>query len=117
MAIIVIEEGAPNGTDLVVGEHHTNGVARLNAVPQKRIPVLDVGESYVVAGVSIEPVLSFDSGEEENQLAVILTVVGGRKSELVPTIPVKLVIGELARIPLSKLREKLQAAIDGDKPA
>ena len=99
-----------------MGESRFNPTALANAVPQRRINVLDAGEGYVVAGVSIEPVLSFDSGEEENQLAIILTVVGGRKSDLVPTMPVKLVIGELARIPLSKLREKLAAAIDGDKP-
>lgn len=98
-----------------MGESRINPVALANAAPQRRINVLDVGDSYVVAGVSIEPVLSFDSGEDENQLAVILTVVGGRQSELVPTIPVKLVLGELARIPLSKLREKLAAAIDGPK--
>jgi hypothetical protein len=99
-----------------VKEARLNGVALANAAPQRRINVLDVGEGYVVAGVSIEPVLSFDSSEEENKLAIILTVVGGRKSDLVPTVPVKLVVGELASLPLSKLREKLAAAIGGDKP-
>ena len=94
-----------------MGEHHLNGVARANAAPQRRIEVLPIGENYVVAGVAIEPVLS----DDKDHLCVVLSVVGGRASDLVPTIPVKLVLGELARVRLEDLRGKLAAAIDGPK--
>ena len=111
MGIVVIEEGHPNGTDLVVGAHLRNPVAQANAAPQRRIEVLPIGENYVVAGVAIEPVLS----DDKDHLCVVLSVVGGRASDLVPTIPVKLVLGELARVKLEDLRGKLAAAIDGPK--
>ena len=109
---IVIEEGLhPNGMDLVMGEHRHNGVARANAVPQRPINVMPVGDGFVVAGISLEAMLSPD----RDYLCAVLSVVGGRHSELVPMVPVKILLGELARVPLDQLREKLSAAIDGPK--
>jgi len=111
MAIVVIEEGNPNGTDLVVGEHTLNPVAKANGVPQKFVRAIPIGEEYAVLGLSLEPMLS-----DDEHLCAVLTVVGGRESSLMPTVPVKLVLGELGRISLADLREKLGAAIDG-KPS
>ena len=111
MGILVIEEGQPCGRDLVVGEHRHNPIAKANGAPQQMVRALPIGESYAVLGVTIEPTIVMEDGEQS--FAAILTVVGGRHSDLVPTVPVKLVLGELARIKLPDLREKLAAAIDG----
>jgi len=106
--VTVIEGGAPNGTDLVMGEHHVNPVAKANVVPQRMVRAIPLGEGYAVLGLSLEPMVS-----DDEHLCAVLTIVGGRESSLVPTIPVKLVLGELGRISLSDLREKLGKAIDG----
>ena len=106
--VTVIEGGAPNGTDLVMGDHHLNSVAKANGVPQRMVRAIPIGEDYAVLGISLEPMLS-----EDGHLCAVLTVVGGRESSLVPTVPVKLVLGELGRISLADLREKLGKAIDG----
>jgi len=108
MAIQVIEGGRPDGADLVIGDHHVNPVAKANGVPQKFVRAIPLGEGYAVLGLSLEPMLS-----DDEHLCAVLTVVGGRESSLMPTVPVKLVLGELGRISLSDLREKLGKAIDG----
>ena len=108
MPIVVIEEGAPNGTDLVVKEARLNPVAVANAVPQRTVPVMPLGDGYVALGVTLEPAITPDG----DSFAVILSFVGGRESSLVPTKPVKIVLGELARIPLLQLKERLGNAID-----
>ncbi len=112
MGIIVIEEGAPNGTDLVVGESRFNPTAIANAQPQRQVQALRIGDGYAVLGLILEPVLS-PNGEGEPEFCAVLSVVGGRESDLVPMMPVKLVLGELARLSLPDLRAKLAAAIDG----
>jgi len=110
MAILVEEGLHPNGMDLVK-EARLNPIAKANGAPQQMVRALPIGENYAVLGVTIEPTIVMEDGEQS--FAAILTVVGGRHSDLVPTIPVKLVLGELARIKLPDLREKLAAAIDG----
>jgi hypothetical protein len=108
---ILVEEGLhPNGMDLVK-EARLNPVARANAVPQRKVEFLPIGEGYVVLGMTLEPMLD----ETQESLCAVLTVVGGRPSDLVPTIPVKLVLGELGRISLADLRQRLTQAIDGPK--
>lgn len=109
MAIVVIEEGAPNGTDLVLNEARFNPVAQANAVPQRMVPVMPLGDGYVALGVTLEPAITPDG----DSFAVVLSFVGGRESSLVPTKPVKIVLGELARIPLVQLKERLANVIDG----
>ncbi len=111
MAIIVEEGLHPNGMDLVK-EARLNGVARANAEPQRRVQALRIGEGYVVIGLSLEPVLS-PSAEGEPEFAAVLSLVGGRESELMPTMPVKMVVGELCRLSLSDLRAKLAGLLDG----
>ncbi|RPJ39791.1 MAG: hypothetical protein EHM35_01405 [Planctomycetaceae bacterium] len=111
MGILVIEGGCANGMDLVVGDHRFNPVAQANGAPQRQVRVLPIGEDFVIIGLSIEPTIVMEG--DEQSFAAVLSVVGGRESTLVPTIPVKLVLGELARIPLAQLRERLGAVIDG----
>jgi hypothetical protein len=110
MAILVEEGLHPNGTDLVK-EARLNGVARANAVPQQKVEFLPIGEGYAILGLTLEPMLD----ETRENFCAVLTIVGGRQSDLVPTVPVKLVLGELGRISLADLREKLAQAIDGPK--
>lgn len=112
MRVEVIEGGHPNGTDLVVmGEHLSNPIAKANAVPRRRIQVMDIGEGYALAGLSLTPVLSMDSDKEEPDFCIVITAVGGKNSELVPIIPTSFVVGEVGRMPLSKLRSLLKAAM------
>jgi hypothetical protein len=114
MGILVIEGGRPDGSDFVMGDHHRNPVARANGAAQRHVQALRVGDGYAVLGLTLEPVLS-PNAEGEPEFCAVLSVVGGRESDLVPMVPVKMVLGELARIPLAALREKLAAAIDGPK--
>lgn len=113
MRIEVIEEGHPSGRDLVVmgKEARLNGVARANGVPQRQVAVMPIGEGYGILGLTLEPMLS----EDKESFCAVLTVVGGRQSDLVPMVPVKLVLGELARVSVVDLRAKLAAAIDGPR--
>ncbi len=115
MRIEVIEGGRADGTDLVVmREARLNPTAVANAAPQKAVRVVEIGEGYAVLGLGIEPMLSLDSDEGQHFCAV-LTVVGGRQSDLVPMKPVKLILGEVGRIEITKLREMFAKAIDGPK--
>jgi hypothetical protein len=115
MRIEVIEEGHPGGRDLVVmgKEARLNEIARANGVPQRHVAAMPIGEGYAVLGLTLEPMLS----EDKESFCAVLTVVGGRQSDLVPMVPVKLVLGELARVSLTQLRERLATAIDGPREA
>ena len=117
MAIIVIEEGAPNGTDLVMGDHLVNPVARANAEPVKHVRAIPLGDGYVVIGLSLEPMLSPNADQDGDDFCCVLSLVGGRESSLMPTIPVKVVLGELARLSLADVKSKLAQAIDGEPKA
>jgi hypothetical protein len=117
MSIIVIEEGAPNGTDLVVGDHHLNPVARANAEPVRHVRAIPLGDGYVVIGLSLEPVMSPNADQDGDDFCAVLSLVGGRESSLMPTIPVKIILGELARLPLAMVKSKLAHAIDGEPKA
>lgn len=97
-----------------MGDHHYNGVARANAEPQRMVRAIPLGEDYAAIGVTLEPMVSEEDGERF--FCVVLSVVGGRESKLVPLVPTKLVLGELARIPFSQMREKFAEAIDGQEP-
>lgn len=110
---VIVEEGLmPNGTDLVVmGEHNLNGVALANAKAKAPVRYIDIGDGYGVIGVSVDPVLGLDS-DGSTDLCVILSVVGGKVSDLMPMQPVKLVLTELAKVPLPELRKKLEAALN-----
>jgi hypothetical protein len=112
MAILVEEGLHPNGTDLVK-EARLNPVARANAEPQRMVRAIPLGEDLAVIGLALEPMIAEEDGEQ--YFAAVLSVIGGRESKFVPTVPVKLVLGELARLKLSDLREKLAQAIDGPK--
>lgn len=114
MRIEVIEGGIGPGRDLVVREARLNPTAVANSVPQKAVRVVEIGDGYAVLGLGIEPMLTLDPTEGQHFCAV-LTVVGGKQSDLVPMVPVKLVLGEVGRIGLAKLREMFAKALNPEK--
>jgi len=110
---VIVEEGLhPNGMDLVK-EARLNPVAKANAEPQRLVRAMPLGEDLAALGLTLEPMLTEEDGE--TYFCAVLTVVGGRESKFIPTVPVKLPLGELCRIKLSDLRGKLTEAIDGPK--
>lgn len=92
-------------------EARLNPVAKANAEPQRLVRAIPLGEDLAVIGCTLEPMLAEEDGEK--YFCAVLSVIGGRESKFVPTIPVKLALGELCRIKLSDLRVKLAEAIDG----
>lgn len=115
MAILVIEGGRANGDDLVTREARLNPNSQFNGGPQVPIRTLPIGEDLVALGVSLDMAISAQSDEEEPHFCALLCAVGYRDSKLVDPKPVKLILGEVGRIPVSKLREMFTRAIDGQK--
>jgi hypothetical protein len=108
MAIMVIEGGAPNGTDLVVGDHHSNGLSRAKEAGQQIVKVVDLGDDYGMAGVRLD--IAWDSEAKEN-LCVLLVVDAGKNSRLVGLQVVPTVIAELGRIKVSDLKAGIANAL------
>jgi hypothetical protein len=107
MAILVIEGGSPNGTDLVMGEHHTNGVARAHAQGQPVIKVVDLGDDFALAGCRLE--VAWD--ETKEHLCVLLVMDAGKNSRLVGLQVVPTLIAELGRIPVADLKAGIAKAM------
>lgn len=57
MGIVVIEEGAPNGTDLVVNEARKNPIAQAKARDEEIVTVAHLGDGFALLGLSLEPVM------------------------------------------------------------
>jgi L-arabinose isomerase len=107
MGIVVIEGGSPNGTDLVMGDHHSNGVARAKAADQPIIRVVDLGDDFAVAGCRLE--IAWDEGKEN--LCVLLVMDAGKNSRLVGLQVVPTLIAELGRIPVADLKAGITKAM------
>lgn len=95
-------------------EARLNPVAVANAAPQKHVRAIDTGDGYAVIGIALEPVTSISSDEGEANFCAVLTVVGGKQSELMPMTPVKLILGEVGQIPVAKLRAMFAKALEGE---
>lgn len=107
MSIIVIEEGAANGTDLVVNEARNNPLARAKAEGRPIQEVFDLGDDFALAGVAIRPV--FD--ETKENLCFILVAAAGPVSKLVGVQAVPVIVGELARVPIAELKAKVKQVL------
>lgn len=105
--VIVIEQGHPNGMDLVVGEHNTNGVAKAVSKGQQVIRVVDLGDDFALAGCRLE--CAFDESKEN--LCVLLVMDAGRNSRLVGLQVVPTLIGEVGRIPVAELKAGIVKAL------
>jgi hypothetical protein len=82
-----------------LGLHHTNPVAQANAVPQRQIKVMDLGDDIALAGISLEPIRG-PGGE----FAVAIVATGGRMSQFVPLQPVRVMIGMIPVMPLAHIK-------------
>ena len=65
-----------------------------------------IGDGYAVLGCSLEPAI-----DSEGNLSIVLSLVGGRDSVITGMQPVKLPLGELAKIPVAKVQELLAKAM------
>ena len=107
MPIIVIEGGSPNGTDLVVGDHKTNGVSLAKAADKPIIKVADLGDDFALAGCRLE-VARDETGEN---LCVLLVMDAGKNSRLVGLQVVPTLIAELGRISVTELKAGITKAM------
>lgn len=105
MAILVIEEGAPNGMDLVMGDHLLNETALQHAAPRpvkmERARIWPIGEGYAVTGFTLQPGVS---AEGEVACLLIANVVKPSQLVQVQTI-VPVAIGILGKTTAQSLRE------------
>lgn len=113
MAIVVIEQGRPDGTDFVMGEHHSNGLSQAKKAGQRIIEVVDLGDDFGLAGISIKPVWD----EAKENLCFVLVVAAGPTSKLVGIQAVPVAVGELARIPIAELRAAVARALQPPEQA
>ena len=103
MAILVIEEGAANGTDLVMGDHHVNGFAKAKAADQKIVKVVDLGDDFGMAGVRLD--VAYD--ETGEYLCVLLLLDAGKNSRVVGLQVVPTILAELGRIKIDTLKASI----------
>lgn len=85
-------------------------MAIANSVPQQRVPVLQLGDGYVLAGVQLVPTL-----DEEGNFCVVLAAICGRESTLVPIRPVQVFLGEVGKVSLESLKARVGEMLDGPK--
>ena len=113
MGILVIEEGAPNGMDFVVGDHLVNPLSRAKEAGQQILKVVDLGDEYALANIQLQP--AFD--ETKEHLCVLLVAVAGRNSPLVGLQAVPVVIGEVGRVKVADLKAGIAAALSPPEAA
>jgi len=108
VAVIVIEGGQPNGTDLVMSDHHVNGFSRAKASGQEIVRVVDLGDDFALKGIRFET--AFDSAKEH--LCVLLVMDAGKNSTLVGLRVVPTVLAEVARISVADLKAGIAQALN-----
>lgn len=102
MAIVVIEEGAPNGTDLVVSDSKVNPIAQAKARGEQIVQVASLGDGFAILGLSLEPVV-------DNGKLTAFVVVNGCKPSLIAGIDkvVKVAIGKVGEIDVNGLKSRI----------
>lgn len=105
--VTVIEGGRPDGTDLVIGEHHSNGVARAAAAGEKIVQVVELGDDFAMSGIRLMPAFS----ENREHLCVLLVIDAGKNSRLVGVQVIPTVIAEIGRISLVDLKAGISKAL------
>lgn len=99
--------------DLVMGEHHLNGLSRAKASGQQIVKVIDLGDDFALAGAAIVP--SFD--EEKKHLCFLLVAQAGKNSQLVGLQIVPTVIAEVGRISIEELKAGITRALNPPEAA
>lgn len=113
MAIIVIEQGRPDGTDFVMGEHHSNRLSQAKKAGQQIVKVLDLGDEYALASIQLVPV--FD--EQKENLCVLVVAMAGLNSRIAGLQMVPTVMGEIARMPVAELKAGIAKALQPPEQA
>lgn len=88
-----------------MGAHLRNPLAQAKAEGKPIVKVADIGDGLALAGCSVE--LAVDG---EGNLCVLAFAIGGRPSRLVPMEPVKVLVGELAKIPMADFKKAIEEA-------
>ena len=116
MGIVVIEEGRPDGGDLVVrmsDPGRMNGVTKA-AEQQKVIKVLDLGDGFAFADVGIRAVWA---DETKETLAFVLVALAGKNSQLMGLQAIPTVVAELGRIKVEDLKAGIAKALNPPEAA
>lgn len=94
-----------------MGQHRHNPTAQALASvgPRKEVQVMPLGEDVVLLGVMLRPVIDTFTDE----LVIRLEMAGGLNSPVIGLLPQQVPVGELARLPLKKVR----AVFKGEAPS
>lgn len=76
-----------------------------NAAPRQMVQAMDIGDGYGLLGLQLRPLI-----DKDGNLCAVLTAVGGKRSDLVPTVPYEVVFVQLGKIPLTELKRELAKA-------
>lgn len=90
-----------------MSEHKYNPVAVANRQPQQRVQTFDLGDN--ISLIDVSPTWGFRG----DKIVVALVAMGGRRSELVPMQPVRIVLEELGMFDVADIKAKFLEAIDG----
>lgn len=108
--VIVIEEGHPNGMDLVMGrEERLNPNSRVNGGPRQSVPVIPLGDDDVLLP---EIRLVADLDESRENIRILVTGIVGRNSQVVGLRVGPTILGELPSIPVAVARAAISANLD-----
>lgn len=109
MAIIVIEGGRADGTDLVMGDHRSNPIAQAKARDEQIVQVASLGDGFGILGLTLEPVI--DNGK----LTAFVVVNGCKPSQIVGVDKVvKVAIGKVGEIDVDNLKARIAEGL-GEK--
>jgi hypothetical protein len=110
MAIVVIEGGHPNGTDLVSNESrfNPNAIAKAKGqTPMGPMPVLPLGDGNGI-GAQLQIVPQMDEAGEN--VCFFLMTMGGRMSEIAGFQARPLFLAEIGRMPVADLKAQIAEA-------
>lgn len=115
--VTVIEGGRADGTDLVMGDHHVNPMARMasnGTAPPKGMPLVGLGGDDALSA-ELKLVASVDADKAE--LVIVVSGLAGRVSSIAGFRAAPLNLGEFARIPVESVRAAIALSLDGPKEA
>lgn len=99
MAIIVIEQGRPDGSDFVMGEANGNPLHQAKKRGEQIVQVASLGDGFAIMGLSIEPVL------QDGKLVAFVVANCCKPSQIVGIDKViKVAMGKVGEIDLNSLK-------------
>ena len=111
MAVIVIEQGAPNGTDLVLNEARYNPRANGTSKPPDPVRYIPIGDDYALLAVGIKPMPTTDG-----ELHSMLVASVGRVSVVAGIHDVvQIGLGILNKFPIAEIKRLHAEALEPEK--